>query len=242
MKVKFLVVISLILMFFMGNSAFANSLDSFHQQLNDAYGHYRFSLSLTNKKNKLAPALKQVKAFDAKWTKLVKKYQSAPPAPYGESPLWNQTLKEVTKINKKALKELNNKQPKVAHETLEKTRTLLAALRKSVSIHVFSDYVDVYHHEMEVLVRRKYEKKKLDDATIITMREQLAVMTFLMNEAKANAPESYLKSKNFQKYIKGNVTLLKMLKQALEKKDEKKIKALLKKVKPAYGKLFVNFG
>jgi hypothetical protein len=241
MKNKLLSMFLLIGFLFSANQLFAGSLGDFHAKLNDAYGQYRKALVLTNKK-KQQESMKALKGFDSAMNALSDEYLSSPPAPYNESPLWKGVLSEISEINAKAMKELEANKIHESHVTLEKTRALLSSLRKSVGIRTFSDWVNDYHHAMELLVRKKYGTKKLDDSVIMEIREKLAVMSYLMHEVKAYAPESYSKNSKFQTILKGNLTLMDMLQDALVKKDEAKIKSLLKKVKPAYAKLFINFG
>jgi hypothetical protein len=221
---------------------FAGDLANFHNQLDEAYAPYRMSLSLTNKKDKQEAALKAMNGFFKKWSALSDKYLQNPPAPYNESPLWSETITRSTEIMKKGIQEVKSGNLKKGHETIEAIRDMLGKLRNSVSIRVFSDYINTYHTEMEHLVTVKYSKQNLNSDNIIKIREKVAILRFLMNEIKAAAPEKYSQNAEFQKSLGGNVKLLKMLHESLQKADKNKVLAILPKVKPAYGKLFVKFG
>jgi hypothetical protein len=223
-------------------AAIAGDLATFHNKLDEAYAPYRMSLSLTNKTDKQKEALNKMNGFLKKWSALSNTYLQNPPAPYNESPLWNETITKTTEIMKLGIKKVKAGNLKAGHETIEAIRDMLAKLRNSVSIRIFSDYINSYHTEMEHLVHVKYSKQNLNSNTIIKLREKVAVLRFLLNELKSAAPKKYSQNDEFKKILNGNIKLLEMLHKSLEKGDKNKVLAILPKVKPAYGKLFVKFG
>ncbi|MBT4290063.1 MAG: hypothetical protein HOD92_22285 [Deltaproteobacteria bacterium] len=236
-------ILPVFLMFVMVSSiGFAGDLANFHNKLDEAYAPYRMSLSLTNKKDKQEAAIKTMNAFTKKWAALSSTYLNNPPAPYNESPLWKSTITKTSEVMKEGLTLVKAGKLKAGHKTIEAIRGMLGKLRKSVSIRNFSDYVNTYHTEMEHLVGVKYSKQNLNAKAIIKLREKVAVLRFLMNEAKAATPKKYSENATFQKFLNGNIKLLQLLHQSLEKGDKNKVLAILPKIKPAYGKLFIKFG
>ncbi len=236
------IVVGLFLIMTTSGIAFGGELAVFHSKLDAAYAPYRASLSLTNKKNKEKEALQKMNSSLKKWVALNKAYLNNPPAPYNDSPLWRSTLPKMEAIMKKGIQQVEAGRVKEGHETIEKIRSLLGKLRKSVNIHTFSDYLNTYHTEMEHLVSVKYSKQTLTGDKLIKVREKLAVIRFLMGEVKANSPQKYAGNREFTKALNGNVKLLKLLHNSINNGEINKVLALLKKVKPAYGKLFIKFG
>ena len=234
--------ITMLALLMVSTVSFAGELSTFHDVLDDAYAPYRKSLPLTKKKENQQAALKQMNAFMTKWATLSDKYLGNPPAPYNQSPLWKDTITRVAQIMQDGISKVEAGEIQKGHEIIEEIRDLLGSLRASVSIRTFSDYVNTYHTEMERLVKIKHNKKSLTPENIIKVREKVAVLSFLMNEAKLAAPAKYQQNEDFQKYLNGNIKLLAALHTSLEKGDVNKVLALLKKIKPAYKKLFVNFG
>ncbi len=235
-------IISMLVLLMVSTTGYAGELSTFHDALDDAYAPYRMSLPLTKKKDNQQAALKKMNEFMTKWAALSDKYLNNPPAPYNQSPLWKEAMTRTPQIMRDGISKVEAGEIKKGHEIIEEIRDLLGKLRFSVNIRTFSDYVNTYHIEMERLVKIKHSKKSLTPENIIKVREKVALLSFLMHEAKAAAPEKYVNNEKFQKFLNGNVKLLSTLRTSLEKGEVKKILALLSKIKPAYKKLFVNFG
>jgi hypothetical protein len=82
----------------------------------------------------------------------------------------------------------------------------------------------------------------MDNKALIMIHEELAVLEYLAEEMKANAPVEYLKNEGFIQLMNGVMGSVKNLRQAVNEKKPDNILKAIKKLKPAYAKVFVKFG
>ena len=95
---------------------------------------------------------------------------------------------------------------------------------------------------MEGLLVGGYNPDKMNEAAVVEIRNQLAVLNYLAETIKENAPDRYRSDATYEKLEKGLFASLDGLYNALESNDPKGVSKAIKMLKPAYAKLFVNFG
>jgi hypothetical protein len=74
------------------------------------------------------------------------------------------------------------------------------------------------------------------------IRGQLSVLKYLAEAIKENSPANYNDNEKFQQLQKGLFTSLDALDKAVDAENPEAISKSIKMLKPAYAKLFVNFG
>ena len=243
MKKLFLLLILSGLLVFNTQASDNNSgrfIKEFNQQLGSAYSDYRMVLFQTNKKVQNA-SLKFGNQFFKKWQQIREKYEDAPPAVYALDPTWKLTIKKIKKIAQQGIQEIKQNELAEAHETLEAIRDLLGDLRKRNGAVIFSDHVNKYHEHMEAVLDTKLSGS-ISSSQLNALREKLAVLDFLMDELKHNAPVEYQSNAEFNKLLNGNFKVLEGLRTAIESGSVTEITKALKAVKPPYAKLFIKFG
>jgi hypothetical protein len=95
---------------------------------------------------------------------------------------------------------------------------------------------------MESLLFLGLKPYDIDDKGLLLIREELAVLDYLADKMKENAPAEYLKKEKFNKAMQGVFGSLKNLRQAINAKNPDKVVKAIKGLKPAYAKVFVKFG
>ena len=217
------------------------SIRVFNQELNKVYADYRVALFQTNKKNQ-ENSVKATTRFYNNWYSLYAKYGDQAPEVYRADPNWKPTLQKINQLATQGLQEVKNRKLADAHETLELIRDELAALRQRNNIIVFSDHVNRYHEQMEKVITKKYTTGSFDEMLLIELRERLAILDYLADDMKQNAPAEYNNNPEFKKLLGKNIMVLKSFRTALDSKEPATIMKAIKELKPAYAKLFVKFG
>lgn len=229
----------------LGSASLAGANNNRFQQFNDdvgqAYAFYRKALFQTNKKD----AEKSIKANDkflAQWQTLIAKYSSQPPDAFSSDSEWQSTLANIEKIAVGSAGQMKEGQLAEAHETLEAIRDELTELRRRNSVIVFSDHINNYHEVMEGVLVGGYSPDKINDQAVEDIVGRLAVLGYLAEAIKENAPAAYRENQKYQQLEKGLFGSLKALEEAIENGDPESISTSINNLKPAYAKIFVNFG
>jgi len=243
-KIFILVVLALVFIpgiLWAGAQGTTNNFKQFQQDVNKAYAIYRVALFQTNKKNQ-QKSLESTFSFQQQWLAITEKYSAAPPEVYATDPLWRPTLVNIGDITALSIREILAEKLSDAHETLEAIRDELGALRQRNQVITFSDYVNNYHEAMESLLFLGLKPYDINDKGLLLIREELAVLDYLADKMKENAPAEYLKKEKFNKAMQGVFSSLKNLRQAINAKNPDKVVKAINGLKPAYAKIFVKFG
>jgi hypothetical protein len=223
------------------SSAGENRYQQFNSAVEQAYAAYRKALFQTNMKD----AEKSAKAnemFITRWSSIIETYKEQPPEVFSADPKWADTLSSIEEIASTSAGQIKDGELAEAHETLEAIRDELSDLRKRNSVVVFSDHINNYHEVMEGLLVGGYNPDKMNEAAVVEIRNQLAVLNYLAETIKENAPDRYRSDATYEKLEKGLFASLDGLYNALESNDPKAVSKAVKMLKPAYAKLFLNFG
>ena len=95
---------------------------------------------------------------------------------------------------------------------------------------------------MEGLLDGGFTPEKIDKAAMIEISGHLAVLNYLAGAIKDNAPVKYQDVEKYQTLQNGLLASLEALTQAIQSENPEAISKSIKMLKPAYAKLFVNFG
>lgn len=223
------------------SSAAENPFIQFNSDVEKAYAAYRKALFQTNKKD-VEKSDKANEIFIQQWKLIKQTYANKPPEVFSSDLKWESTLSNIEEIAQKSDAEIKEGHLAEAHETLEAIRDELSDLRKRNSVIVFSDHINSYHAVMEKLLEAGYSPDKIDAETIDQIRGQTAVLEYLATAIKENAPPRYRENQQYQMLETGLTSSLEDLNKGLESKDPKTISKAINMLKPAYAKLFVNFG
>ena len=218
-----------------------NRFQQFNADVDTAYAAYRKALFQTNQ-NDAEKSGKATESFQSQWETIIEAYGSHPPEVYSSDPKWNETLTDIEKIAEKSSSLIKEGQLAEAHEHLEAVRDNLSDLRKRNSVIAFSDHINNYHQVMEGLLKVGVTPEKINESAMNEIRGQLSVLQYLAEAIKENSPPKYNDNEKFQQLQKGLFTSLDALDKAVDAQNPEAISKSIKMLKPAYAKLFVNFG
>lgn len=218
-----------------------NRFRQFNSDVDTAYAEYRKALFQTNQKNAEKSA-KTNSLFQEQWKKIIAAYGSQPPEVFSSDPKWHETLTEIDRIAEKSSALIAAGQLVEAHEHLEGIRDQLSQLRKRNSVIVFSDHINNYHEVMEGLLEGGYTPDKIDESAMNEIRGHLSVLKYLAEAIKINSPAHYKDNESYRQLQKGLFASLDALDKAVAAQNSEAIAKSIKMLKPAYAKLFVNFG
>ena len=224
----------------LGLSAPVFAADAVTDALSDAYAPYRVALFKTSSAP-TAEAAQAVEAARQRWQQLIAQHGAQPGAPYDRDPSYATSLQDVLRAFDTAATQARGGDLTAAHETLEKVRDLLAALRARNNIIVFSDHMNAYHAAMEKVLDAPMTTSPGPEAwQQLTM--QVGVLEYLANRLVSEAPPELRQQEEFESLLGNLRTSVTTLKAAVLAADPAAVKAALGKLKMPYSKLFVRFG
>jgi len=218
----------------------AFAADAVTDAMQKAYAPYRVALFKTNMSNQAESQQALTQAQQA-WAQLTARFGSKPPAPYDRDPAFANSLAEVDKAYAQAAQEIAKNQLSPAHETLERVRDILAALRQRNQVIVYSDHMNAYHAEMEhVLIDGP--KTLAAPNGLLQLTLQAGVLEYLARRLRTEAPAEYASNPEFSGLVQAVESSVAALKAAVLAQNPDAVKAAIGKIKPAYSKLFLKFG
>ncbi|MCG6929398.1 MAG: hypothetical protein LJE64_02485 [Desulfofustis sp.] len=223
------------------SGAAENPFVQFNADVEKAYAAYRKALFQTNK-NDAAKSAEANDSFIRQWQQIRQTYGSSPPQVFSSDLKWESTLSAVEEIAQNSADQIRQGNLAEAHETLEAIRDELTDLRKRNSVIVFSDHINNYHRVMEALLTGGFTPNTIDEPAVSRIQGQLAVLNYLAGAIRENAPQAYRENQQYQQLEKGLFESLAALKTAVESKDPAAMSKSINMLKPAYAKLFLNFG
>ena len=218
-----------------------NRFQQFNADVDKAYGAYRKALFQTNMKDG-EKSSQATSSFQNQWKKVMETYSSQPPEVFSSDPKWTETLISISEIAEKSSELINNGQLAEAHEHLEAVRDNLSDLRKRNSVIVFSDHINNYHEVMEGLLTAGYTPDKINESALNVIREKRAILNYLAEAIREHSPISYSENELYQQLQKALFTSLENLDQAIQSGKPEAVSKSIQMLKPAYAKLFLNFG
>jgi len=218
----------------------ANAADPVTDLMQKTYGPYRVALFKTNN-NAQEDSRQAVAQAQQGWNQIAAQYGSKPPAPYAGDAEFANSLAEVNKVYVKAAEEIEKNLLTQAHDTLEHARDVMAEMRRRNQVVVYSDHMNAYHAQMEV-VMIDGEKTLAGPNGMLQLTAQVGALEFLAGRLKSEAPADYLKNEEFNALNKAVEKSVADLKAALFSQDAAKVKEAISKVKGPYSKMFIKFG
>ena len=94
---------------------------------------------------------------------------------------------------------------------------------------------------MESLLLLGLRPDDISDKNLLMIREELAVLDYLAEKMVQKAPAEYLGNEEFKQVMNGVVSSLHNLRQAVNENNPGDILQSIKKLKPAYAKVFIKF-
>ncbi len=219
--------------------AWAGPFSDFEAQARTAYAGYRAALFQTNKNDKAATE-EALNGLSSKWSALIAQWGKAPPPQYVDDAKFTGTLDSVTKIIDAAKAEAAKNELAKAHETLEKIRDELSALRERNGVVIFSDRMNAYHAKMEDVLAKNYTG--FDASGLSTLREDAAVLAYLFAEIAAKPPADGVGKDDFRQALGALKNSVEALVAASRGNDAAAAKKAVDGLKGPYSMLFLKFG
>lgn len=230
---------ALILSFVLAASL-ASAADPVTDALQKAYVPYRVALFKTSN-NLLEDSRKAIAQARKEWNDIAVRYKSSRPSPYDLDTAFLETMTEVADIYAKAAAQIEKNQLAEAHGTLEMVREETAALRHRNQVIVFSDHMNAYHAQME-LVLNDGMKILAEPNGLSRLTAQVGVLEYLAASLNTEAPADYSANDEFIGMYKAVEKSVADLSEALVSQNTEKIKTAIDKTKVPYSKMFVKFG
>lgn len=224
-----------------GGGLMASDYTAFYHAVHNAYADYRMALFQSNQNHSIE-ARNSMEQFLNKWNAILDKYLDDPPCVYADDTLWSKSLTEVQSIIKEGISTLDAGNLTRTHEIIEQIRDVLSDLRRRNHVIDFSDYVNNYHSQMEYIIKEYASRQNFTPQEKLHLREALAVLRYLGDQMKFNAPDTYQYNPQFSEALNTNFDAINIVATALDSPDATTIRNAIKDLKPAFSMLFVNFG
>jgi hypothetical protein len=205
-----------------------------------AYAPYRAALYRTNSKSQ-ADSEAAIAQAKQSWKLLAEQYAKAPPAPYNRDTQFAKIVAEVAAVYEQAETEIKDQKLPQAHDTLEKARDLMSDIRRRNGVIVFSDHMNAYHAEMEVILEEAPRLASQPQGMLLVM-ERMGSLQYLSRQLRSQAPAHLLSDSGFVTAIQSLEKSLAALRETVLAQDAAKFKELLPKIKGPYSQLFLKFG
>jgi hypothetical protein len=220
--------------------ALAHAADPVTDLMQAANAPYRMALYKTNGKVQEEAQQAVVQAQQA-WNKLSLQVGAKPAAPYDRDPAFAASVAQASKVYEQALKEVSAGQLGDAHNTLEQVRDIMADMRQRNNVVVFSDHMNAYHSQMEVIMVHGNETLAQPKGMLL-LTAQTGALTYLAKQLEAQAPADLAKNAEFVGLLKAVRQSVSNLEEALFNQDLAATKEATGKLKGPYSKLFAKFG
>lgn len=230
--------ISLVLSLSFG--AFAQAADPVTDLMQAANAPYRMALYKTNGKS-LEEAQQALVQAQQAWNKLSSQVGAKPAAPYDRDPAFGASVAEVSKVYDQALKEVSAGQLGTAHNTLERVRDVMADMRQRNNVVVFSDHMNAYHSQMEIIMIHGTETLAQPKGLLL-LTAQAGALSYLAKQLEVQATAELKQNTEFAGLLKAVNQSVANLEAALLNQDLAAVKEATGKLKGPYSKLFSKFG
>ena len=223
--------------------------DAFTEAVQATYPAYRSVLFKTNSatQEECRQALAQAQSA---WQQVAGRFAAGAPTPYDRDTQTSATLREVAAVYAQAGAEIERNQLKEAHETLEKVRDLLAAMRQRNQVVVFSDHMNAYHEQMEhvltagpgLLGGGGTNGTSSTSGGLTALALEVGALQHLAGRLSSQADAGLRANPEFNTLLKAVQQSVADLRAAVLAQDAAAAKAALGKLKGPYSRLFLKFG
>ncbi len=218
----------------------AHAADPVTDQMQAANGPYRMALYKTNGKSQ-DEALQALTQAQDMWAKLANQFSAKPAAPYDRDPAFAASVAEVNQVYEQALKQVKAGELSAAHNTLERVRDVMADMRLRNNVVVFSDHMNAYHSQMEVILIHGAETLARPKG-LLQLTAQTGALSYLAKQLEVQAPANLKANSEFGTLLKAVNQSVNNLEAALLNQDAAAAKEAASKLKGPYSKLFAKFG
>jgi hypothetical protein len=218
----------------------AHAADAVTEAMQAANAPYRMALYKTNGKS-ADEALQALVQAQKSWAQLGAQFGSKPVAPYDRDSAFAASVQEVSKVYIQAVAEVNAGQLTTAHNTLERVREVMSDMRQRNNVVVFSDHMNAYHAQMEVIMIHGSDTLA-EPKGLLRLTAQSGALTYLAKQMAIQAPESLSKNTEFTGLLAAVNQSVATLESALLNQDTAAIKDAIGKLKGPYSKFFSKFG
>ena len=222
------------------NATAAKAADAFTDAVQAAYPPYRMALFKTNSKSQEDSRAAVRQARDG-WSQLMARFASQAPAPYDRDAQLAATLKEVDQAYAKAAAEIEENKLAQAHDTLEQVRDLLSDLRRRNNVIVFSDHMNAYHSEMEVMISEG-AKRLVEPQGMMVLMARAGVLDYLAKRLTSEAAPAQQANAEFSELAAAVAKSVGTLREALLAGNAERVKQAIDGLKKPYSRLFARFG
>ncbi len=217
--------------------------DAFTDAVQATYPAYRSVLFKTSSatQEECRQALAQAQSA---WQQVAGRFAAGAPTPYDRDTQTSATLREAAAVYAQAGAEIERNQLKEAHETLEKVRDLLAAMRQRNQVVVFSDHMNAYHEQMEHVLTAGpgLLGGSGTSGSFTALALEVGALQHLAGRLSSQADAGLRANPEFNTLLKAVQQSVADLRAAVLAQDAAAAKAALGKVKGPYSRLFLRFG
>jgi hypothetical protein len=214
--------------------------DEVTDSMQAAYVPYRAALFNTNRQLQTESGQAVAQAQQA-WKALGERFAAKPPAPYDRDAAFAEAVAKVSAVYERAAVLIRDGKLAEAHEALEAARDLMADLRRRNGVVTFSDHMNAYHAEMEHLLGAG-PKMLGEPQGALRLMAQVGALDYLARRLREQAPAALAGNPKFDRLLKDVEGSVQGVKTALLGQDPQAVRSALGKIKPAYSKLFLEFG
>jgi len=147
----------------------------------------------------------------------------------------------VNQVYEQALKQVKAGELTTAHNTLERVRDVMADMRLRNNVVVFSDHMNAYHSQMEVILIHGAETLAQPKGLLL-LTAQTGALNYLAKQLEEQAPAHLKTNPEFDGLLKAVNQSVSKLEAALLNQDTAAAKEAASKLKGPYSKLFAKFG
>jgi len=221
-------------------ASLAHAADPVTDLMQTANAPYRMALYKTNGKSQdeAQQALTQAQTL---WAKLQTQFAAKPAAPYDRDPAFAASVAEVAQVYQEAAKEVAGGELSKAHNTLERVRDITADMRLRNNVVVFSDHMNAYHSQMEVVMIHGAETLAQPQG-MQKLTAQVGALSYLAKQLGERASADLKQNAEFGGLLKAVEQSVGTLEAAVLNQDAAATQQAISKLKGPYSKLFAKFG
>jgi hypothetical protein len=224
----------------LGLNASAIAGDALTDAMTSAYAPYRAALFRTNGQSQPEAEQAIVQARRS-WQSLTQTFGQSAPSPYDRDTRLPSTLAKVAAVYEKAEGEIRSGQLERAHETLEAARELMSELRQRNGVVSFSDHMNAYHAQMELLLNDGPALAG-QSAGLLKLLGQAGALEYLARRLRSESPAALRADAEFERSLTAVEQSVGALMQALLAQDGTQAREALGRLKKPYSQLFLKFG
>ncbi|TXT40518.1 MAG: hypothetical protein FD135_1171 [Comamonadaceae bacterium] len=218
----------------------AHAADPVTDLMQAANAPYRMALYKTNGQSQ-DEAMQALLKAQQTWSKISTQFAAKPAAPYDRDTAFAASVAEVSKVYDQAIKDVSAGQLTQAHNTLEQVREVMADMRQRNNVVVFSDHMNAYHSQMEVIMIHGSDTLAQPKGMLL-LTAQTGALSYLAKQLEVQASAELKANPEFTGLLQAVSQSVSKLEAALLNQDSAAVKEATSKLKGPYSKLFAKFG